>query len=114
MLRFLSPSLLLLSLLVAVPSPGPAQTPTGNLRLAVFALRDARIVTEPGKTLEKASLVIRDGLIEAIGPDIKIPTDALVIDAAGMTVYPGFLDALSHRGYDATLRRSESGPPGAE
>src|SRR5260370_38872988 len=46
----------------------------------VFAIRDARVIVEPGKTLAKATVVIRDGLIETVGADVKPPADALVID----------------------------------
>ncbi len=86
----------------------PAQR-SGTLKPTVFAIRDARVVPEPGKLLEKATVVIRDGLIEAVGPDVKVPPDALVMDGKELTVYAGFVDALSHSGYDAALRRSEGG-----
>jgi imidazolonepropionase-like amidohydrolase len=99
--------------LVGLALPSSAQRP-GNLRPTVFAIRDARVVTEPGKTLTRATVVIRDGLIEAVGPDVKVPADALAIDGKGLTVYAGFLDALSNWGFDNALRRSESGPPAAE
>src|SRR5207302_3624252 len=39
------------------------------------------------------TLVIRDGLIVAAGKDLPIPPDAEVIEGAGLTVYPGFIDA---------------------
>jgi len=84
-----------------------------NLRPSVFAIRDARVVPESGKVLPKATVVIRDGLIEAVGADVKVPADALAIDGTGLTVYPGFVDALNHWGYDTALRRSEAGPPEA-
>ncbi|HEX5269013.1 MAG TPA: amidohydrolase, partial [Gemmataceae bacterium] len=90
--------------------PSPAQR-SGTLKPAVFAVRDARVVVEPGKVLPKATVVIRDGLIEAVGADVKPPADALVTDGAGLTVYPGFIDALSNWGFDPALRRSESGAP---
>src|SRR5713101_7214656 len=93
--------------------PAPAQRPH-DLRPTVFAIRDARVVAEPGKVLPKATVVIRDGLIEAVGPDVKAPADALAIDGKGLTVYPGFIDALSNWGFDPALRRSEIGAPATE
>src|SRR5205085_8265842 len=69
---------------------------------------------EPGQVLAKATIVIRDGLIEAVGPDVAAPADALRIDGAGLIVYPGFVDACGHWGYDAALRRSEIGPTAPE
>src|SRR5262245_7827916 len=85
-----------------------------DLRPRVFAIRDLRVVTEPGKVMPKATVVVRDGLIDAVGPDVKPPADALVIDGKGLTVYPGFVDALSNWGFDPTLRRSEIGAPAVE
>jgi imidazolonepropionase-like amidohydrolase len=86
----------------------------GPLRPTVFAVRDARIVTEPGKVISRGTVVIRDGLIEAVGADVTPPADALVIEGKGLTVYPGFIDALSNWGFDPTLRHSALGEPAAE
>jgi imidazolonepropionase-like amidohydrolase len=88
--------------------------PSDSLKPAVFAVKNARIVTEAGKVLDKATVVIRDGVIEAVGTNVTPPADALVTDGTGMTVYPGFLDAMSTWGYDNALRRSEGGPPAVE
>lgn len=70
----------------------------GQSRLDVFALTNARIVTVSGATIEKGTVVIRDGLIESVGADAKVPADARVIDATGLTVYPGVIDALTNLG----------------
>jgi imidazolonepropionase-like amidohydrolase len=37
--------------------------------------------------------VIRDGIVEAVGADVDIPTGATIIDCKGLTVYPGMIDA---------------------
>ncbi len=99
--------------LVALVAPLAAQRPA-VLRPTVFAIRDARVIPEAGQALPRASVVIRDGLIEAVGPDVNVPADALSIDGKGLTVYPGFLDGLSNWGFDQALRRSEMGAPAAE
>jgi imidazolonepropionase-like amidohydrolase len=103
-----------LSLSVVVLALPVAAQRSADLRPTVFAIRGARVVAEPGKQLEGATVVIRDGLIEAVGGDVKVPADALVIDGKGLTVYPGFLDALCTWGFDPALRRSEGGAPVAE
>ncbi len=100
-------------LLLAVPRPSDAQT-AAELRPTAHAIKDAKVVTEPGKVLDKATVVIRDGFIVAVGPDVAIPPDALVTDGKGITVYAGFLDAGSARGFDAALRRSQTGAPAVE
>ena len=60
----------------------------------VWAVKDARIVTLAGPPIEKGTLIIRDGLIEAVGAGLPIPKDAEVIDGAKLTVYPGLIDGL--------------------
>jgi dihydroorotase-like cyclic amidohydrolase len=40
--------------------------------------------------------------------------DALVIDGKGLTVYAGFIDAMSSWGFDAAQRRSAIGMPANE
>jgi imidazolonepropionase-like amidohydrolase len=97
----------------AQPQP-PAQPQPRGIQPKVFAITGARVIPEPGKAMDKATVVIRNGLIEAVGPDIAAPPDAIKIDGEGMTVYPGFVDAVSHWGFDNALRRSESGPSVAE
>ncbi len=88
--------------------------PGGALVPKVFIIRDAKVVVEPGKVLDKASVVIRDGLIEAVGANVKTPPDALVVEGKGMTVYPGFLDTMSTWGFDPALQRSEMGASAVE
>jgi imidazolonepropionase-like amidohydrolase len=59
------------------------------------AIRDARVFTVSGPVLEKATVLIKDGLIEAVGENIPIPAGVTVIDGTGLNVYPGLIDALS-------------------
>jgi imidazolonepropionase-like amidohydrolase len=64
----------------------------------VHAFTGARIVVAPGRVLENATLVVRDGLIEAVGADVQTPADARVWDMRGRTLYPGFIDAHADLG----------------
>ncbi len=59
-----------------------------------IALRDARVVTVAGPVIERGTVLLRNGLIEAVGENITIPPDAWVLEAKGLTVYPGLIDAL--------------------
>lgn len=70
----------------------------------VHALTNARIVAAPGKTIEKGTILIRDGVIVQAGPDVKVPAEARVWDLAGKTIYPGFIDAYSRLGLPETLQ----------
>ncbi|MFL5240942.1 MAG: amidohydrolase family protein [Gemmataceae bacterium] len=99
--------------LAGVFSYAPAQR-TGGLQPTVFAIKNARVIPEPGKVISEANVVIRDGLIEAVGPGVKIPPEALTVDGKGLTVYAGFIDGLSNWGFDPALQRSEGGAPAVE
>ena len=57
------------------------------------AIVGARIVTSPGHVLEHGTIVMRDGVIAAVGASIRPPADARVWDGTGLTVYPGLIDA---------------------
>jgi hypothetical protein len=89
-IRSLSPVLLCLGLLLAsVPRLASDETLHG-----VWSVKDCRVVT-PGKpALPKATVIIRDGLIESVGPDVAIPADAEVIDGSKLTLHPGLIDGL--------------------
>jgi imidazolonepropionase-like amidohydrolase len=58
----------------------------------VYAIRGARIVTAAGAPIESGSVVIRHGVIEAVGAAIAVPPDATIVDGSGKTVYPGLID----------------------
>jgi imidazolonepropionase-like amidohydrolase len=91
---------------LAAASGGSADEPP------VFALINARLIPVSSAPIEKGTILIRGGIIEALGPSLSLPGDARIIDATGLTVYPGLIDSLS----DATLeeQRPTSGtPPGA-
>jgi imidazolonepropionase-like amidohydrolase len=63
-----------------------------------YAITNARIVTVSGPVIEKGTVVIRDGLIAAVGANVTAPADARVIDGTGLTVYPGLIDANTSLG----------------
>jgi imidazolonepropionase-like amidohydrolase len=77
----------------APPSTAPVEGIKQNTP-AVFALINVRIVSEPGKVVEKGTIVIRDGVIEAAGENVKPPADARVLDLEGKTAYAGLIDAF--------------------
>jgi imidazolonepropionase-like amidohydrolase len=58
-----------------------------------IAIRDARILTMEGETIEKGTLLIRGSTIAALGPDVPVPSGARVVDATGLTAMPGIVDA---------------------
>ena len=60
-----------------------------------YAIRNARIITVSGNVIERGTVVVRDGKIAAVGANVAIPKDAKVIDATGLSVYPGLIDSNS-------------------
>ena len=60
----------------------------------LVAYRGATIETlgEAGR-LEDATLLVRDGVIEEVGVDVKVPETAKVVDATGQTLMPALVDA---------------------
>jgi len=60
-----------------------------------LAIRNAKIVTVSGPVINKGTIVVRNGLIEAVGENAPVPAGAWTIDGEGMTVYPGLIDSLS-------------------
>jgi imidazolonepropionase-like amidohydrolase len=67
---------------------------------SVYAIRGARIVTAAGAPIASGTIVLRNGLIDAVGPDVPAPAEAVVIDGAGLTVYPGLIDMGNGAGVD--------------
>jgi len=59
----------------------------------VYAVTGATVHPVDGPDLEQGTVVIADGKIAAIGADVEVPEDAAVIQAHGMHVYPGLIDA---------------------
>jgi len=84
----------------------------------IHALTGARVIVSPGVEIESATIVLRDGLVEAVGEDLEVPAEARVWDVEGRIVYPGFVDAMSELGLPAALRQPrprgpDDGPPPA-
>ncbi|HVA51641.1 MAG TPA: amidohydrolase family protein [Pirellulales bacterium] len=89
------------SMFAAVPSTAP---PAGLREgaTAAHAFTGARIVTAPGKVLDRGTLVVRDGVVIAVGADLEPPADARVWKLDGKTIYPGFIDAYSELSAEAS------------
>jgi len=66
---------------------------------AVHAFTGATVVISPGNLLQNAVLIVRNGVIEAVGENITPPADARIWDMSGKTIYPGFIDPHSDVGH---------------
>ena len=65
---------------------------------SAVAIRNAKIVTVSGPVIAKGTVVVRNGLIEAVGESVAVPADAWIVEGEGLTVYPGMIDSLSSVG----------------
>jgi Amidohydrolase family len=63
-----------------------------------FAIRNATVVPVSGPRIENATVIVSRGIISAIAKDAAVPEEAWVIDGAGLTVYPGLIDAFTDVG----------------
>lgn len=68
-----------------------AQTQRGNL-----LIKNGTVITITKGTLENTDVLIKDGKISQIGKNIAAPAGYAVVDASGMHVMPGIIDAHSH------------------
>jgi imidazolonepropionase-like amidohydrolase len=76
----------------ALPEPG-------DERLAPpapgFVLRDVRVF-DGERVIERATVVVHEGRIAAVGPDAAVPPGLPVVDGQGGTLLPGLIDAHVH------------------
>src|SRR5258706_6698553 len=111
--RVLRGALLASSAVALLPLPALARTPR------VHAIVGARIVVAPGQVIERGTIVMRDGVITAVGAAVPVPADARVWEADSLTVYPGMIDAFvmpteaPAAGQGAQGRRSRTPAPAA-
>src|ERR1700751_2758645 len=86
--------------LFAVSSTTVATPPDAS---PVIVIQNATILTVTKGTIERGSILIKDGKIVEVGPSVKAPKDATVIDAEGKFVTPGIIDCHSHIAIDGSV-----------
>ena len=100
MQRILLTVYFLVSVATRIAAADQTSTPQEALRSnppSVYAITGAMIVAHPDATPIAATIVVRHGRIEAIGPDVLVPDDAKEIKLNGKTIYAGFIDAYSEQ-----------------
>jgi imidazolonepropionase-like amidohydrolase len=90
----------------------PTSTKAQRSALDTYAITNARIVTVSGAPIERGTVVIRDGLIAAVGANVTAPADARIIDGAGLTVYPGLIDSSTSLGIPQPSPAPSASPAG--
>jgi hypothetical protein len=69
-----------------------------NPKEGCYAFTNATIAKDAQTILQNATMVIRQGKIEAVGLNIALPKDAVVVDCKGKYIYPSFIDIYSDYG----------------
>jgi imidazolonepropionase-like amidohydrolase len=87
---------LFVSLSLLSASLAHAQQRSAALGIDTYAITNARIVTVSGATIDRGTVVVRDGLIAAVGANVNAPPDARLIDGTGLTIYPGLIDSYTN------------------
>jgi imidazolonepropionase-like amidohydrolase len=89
-----------------------AAPPRGDVG-PTYAIRGCKLVPVAGPVIEKGTIIIRDGLIESLGPAdrIKVPEDAEVVEAEGLVAYPGLISAFSNLFLEPPARAAGQAPP---
>src|ERR1051326_8582649 len=87
MKRILATAVLALAAAAALPRIEARQMPAAP----VYAIQNAKIVTGTS-TIDKGTIVMRNGMIADVGSGVATPADAIVVDGSNMTVYPGLID----------------------
>jgi imidazolonepropionase-like amidohydrolase len=78
-------------------SPAPYASRYQPMASEPTLLRGATVLTGSGEKLEKTDVMMQDGKIVAVGPNLDAG-DAIVVDVSGMWVTPGVIDVHSHLG----------------
>ena len=75
-------------------------------------ITNARIIVGSGATIDRGSIVVRNGRIVSVAPGAPTGGSGQTIDAKGMTALPGFIDAHRHimGGNDAQWFKEQSVP----
>jgi imidazolonepropionase-like amidohydrolase len=106
-----------LALTVATAAVAQTNDPAGRpVAKSDYALTNVRIVTAPGRVIERGTVVFVGGRISAVGANVSIPTGMVRMDLAGHTVYPGLIDAATSIGLpnpNRPLPGAEAATPGA-
>ena len=95
MSRSVAPSFLRLvrHVMVALTCVAALATAAHAVTPRVHAIRGARIVTGPGQVIPRGNVIMRDGVIVAVGANVVVPAGAQTVDVAGKTIIPGLVDA---------------------
>jgi imidazolonepropionase-like amidohydrolase len=80
------------SVLIPIALPWPAHPAAG-----VLAFRNVDVF-DGARLLRRTTVLVADGMVRAVAPDLVLPPGAEIVDGAGKTLLPGLIDAHTHLG----------------
>jgi len=75
-----------------------------DVRLGLYAFTNATIVQNSTSKIEKGTLLIKQGKIIAVGANVAVPAEAVVVDCNGKYIYPSFVDPFTEYGVGGAKR----------
>ncbi len=73
--------------------------PSGKRRVtSTYAITNATIQTAANQQPNKSTILIKDGVILGIGPNLSLPKEAQIISGDSLYIYPGFIDGAGTMG----------------
>jgi len=102
-------SLLVLSLLftsATVAQEWPAEHESIAINAPVVAIQNVTVIDGTGSApMSGQTVLVRDGMIAAVGADVSVPDGAEVVDGSGKTIIPGMIGMHNHTFYTTSQRR---------
>jgi imidazolonepropionase-like amidohydrolase len=105
--RVLAASALALAATLPYPKVAARQMPAAP----VYAIQGVKIVTGTS-TIDKGTIVMRNGIIDDVGASVAAPADAVIVDGSNLTAYPGLIDMTNTTAVEQP--RGAAGGGGAE
>lgn len=75
-----------------------------------LAIQVGKVITRDGEPIEHGTILIQGGKITAVGAEVEIPWDAVVIERPELIAFPGFVDAYAPRGMDRANENLDVAP----
>lgn len=107
--------ILLLTTWLLSPAEARPDVKNSDTGSALLAIVNVRIVPVVGQDIPSGTILVENGKIKALGANLEIPAGARIIEARGLTAYPGMIDGYSSlglveiSGVSATVDNRETG-----
>ena len=103
-IALITAGIITIGIAIGAGGAGSAQQPQpSQARPASFLVRNARVF-DGERMHENTSVLVRNGLIAAVGASLQAETGMMVVDGTGKTLLPGLIDAHTHAFGDALER----------